>query len=234
MNIGASRYGWKEQRRECESKSIAHCIYEDVGHKKTEGVVCKYHRADGLTKQSESRPGTAENIMTSCEVEEMYGRRVKMNVETFFDAPEYIGFIHVVVASINDAGSFRPTLLSRADSCPEDTLAAASCITAAAVLACIYLHDLQWLLCSPEWVEEAHHTTPVPIGFSAVIRTAHHGGFHLFPIIVVLGSLRLPFVIRIIRALFGCYSGQQQLSSRARCSAQVATGQHSSITEGSG
>ena len=61
----------------------------------------------------------------------MDGRRVQVDVEAVVDALEYGGFVDIVVAGVDYADSIRPALLGGSDGCPQDSLAAASCVAVA-------------------------------------------------------------------------------------------------------
>lgn len=67
--------------------------------------------------------------MAGRKVEEVDRWRVEVNVEASLDTLEDSSLVDIVVAGVDDAGSLRPALLGGSNSCPEDSLAAAACIT---------------------------------------------------------------------------------------------------------
>jgi len=58
----------------------------------------------------------------------MDGRRVEVDVEAVLDTLEDCGLVDVVVARVDYTECFRPALLGRPNGCPEDSLAASSCV----------------------------------------------------------------------------------------------------------
>ena len=129
MYVCARRHGGEEKRGERKRKSVTHGINEDVRYEERKGVPGENQRADRLSEQCEARPCAAEDIVPSCEVEEVDGRRMEVDVEALLDALEYVALVNVVVACVDDACGFGPALLCRADGGPEDAFATASCVT---------------------------------------------------------------------------------------------------------
>jgi hypothetical protein len=60
----------------------------------------------------------------------MYGRGVEVDIETVADTLEHLVLVGIVVARVDNAYRFWPALLGCTYCSPEDSLAAASCITA--------------------------------------------------------------------------------------------------------
>lgn len=66
--------------------------------------------------------------MASCEIEEVNRWRVQVDVEAVLDTLKDCSLVDIVVAGIDDAGSFRPTLLCCTNRCPENSFAAAASV----------------------------------------------------------------------------------------------------------
>lgn len=81
MYVCACGYGREEELREGESKSVAHGIEEDVGHKEGESIVGEYKGAERLAEKGKVWPSATQDPMSGLKIEENDGRRVEVNVE---------------------------------------------------------------------------------------------------------------------------------------------------------
>ena len=81
MYVGACGYSREEELREGESKSVAHCIQQNIWYKKGERIVGEYDGAKRLAKEGKMGPRATEDPVPGLEVKEDDRRRVKVNVE---------------------------------------------------------------------------------------------------------------------------------------------------------
>lgn len=82
--------------------------------------------------------------MAGGEVEEVDCRGMEADVESVLDTSEYLSFVDIVIASVDNASRLGPAFLVRSDGRPEDSLSAAACI--ATIFSSVFedLHERRW------------------------------------------------------------------------------------------
>jgi len=158
MDVGAGREVGKEVGGECNSKSVAHGVDEDVRDEEGEGFVGEEDAAYGLAEEGEVRPGRGKDVMSLGQVDEVQGTCLESDIEAFLDCLDGRGLLDLMVAGIHGADGLGILLLRCGYGSPQYPFTTASSIARQVNMATTTepggAPDL------PEGVEEANDAGP--------------------------------------------------------------------------